>query len=142
MNNDEPLPTRRSLLDRLKDSEKLTYLLISHDMGAVAQLASSVAVLYLGKLAEVGPATRVIGQPAHPYSRALIAAVPSLNKTTRANVPALSGEIGDPAHPPSGCRFHPRCPFVTDRCRSEEPQLHAHRGGDVACLRTGEIDAA
>ena len=129
------------LLDRLKESEQLTYLLISHDMGAVAQLATSVAVLYLGKLAELGPATRVIGQPAHPYSRALIAAVPALNKPTRADTPALSGEIGDPAQPPSGCRFHPRCPFAIDRCSSEEPQLQTHRGGDVACLRTGDIDA-
>ena len=129
------------LLDRLKDSEQLTYLLISHDMGAVAQLATSVAVLYLGKLMELGPAPRVIGQPAHPYSRALIDAVPALNKAARPDAPALSGEIGDPAQPPSGCRFHPRCPYVTDRCRSEVPQLHFYRGGDVACLRAAEIDA-
>ena len=129
------------LLDRLKDSEQLTYLLISHDMGAVAQLATSVAVLYLGKLVELGPAPRVIGQPAHPYSRALIDAVPALNKLVATSAPALSGEIGDPAQPPSGCRFHPRCPYAIDRCRSEVPELQPHRGGDVACLRAAEIDA-
>ncbi len=128
------------LLDALKESEQLTYLLISHDMGAVAQLATSVAVLYVGKLVELGPAARVIGQPSHPYSRALIDAVPALKAGARTDAPLLSGEIGDPAQPPSGCRFHPRCPFVIDRCRSVEPLLQTHRGGDVACHRTQEID--
>jgi oligopeptide/dipeptide ABC transporter ATP-binding protein len=129
------------LLDRLKTSEQLTYLLISHDMGAVAQLATSVAVLYLGKLVEVGPAPRVIGQPAHPYSRALIDAVPALKATTRKDAPRLSGEIGDPANPPPGCRFHPRCPFVVDRCRIEIPALQEHRGALSACHRITEIEA-
>ncbi len=129
------------LLDRLKESEQLTYLLISHDMGAVAQLATSVAVLYLGRLVELGPATRVIGQPSHPYSRALIEAVPSLQAGARKDAPKLSGEIGDPAHPPSGCRFHPRCPFAIDRCSNEVPVLTPHRGGESACHRTQEIEA-
>ncbi len=130
------------LLDALKKSEQLTYLLISHDMSAVAQLATTVAVLYLGKLVELGPATRVIGQPAHPYSRALIDAVPALNRTARQELPHLGGEIGDPAQPPSGCRFHPRCPFVMDVCRRDEPLLQSHHGGDVACHRAIEINTA
>lgn len=121
------------LLDRLKSAENLTYLLISHDMGAVAQLATSVAVLYLGKISEIGPASRVIGSPSHPYSRALIEAVPALQSVRGARTPRLAGEIGDPANPPSGCRFHPRCPLATDRCRVEEPLLHSHRGAAVAC---------
>ncbi len=127
------------LLDQLKVSEQLTYLLISHDMGAVSQLATSVAVLYLGKLAELGPAPRVIGQPSHPYCRALIEAVPSLQAASRVERVQLAGEIGDPAHPPTGCRFHPRCPFVIERCRHEEPQLREFRGARLACHRAEEI---
>ena len=124
-----------ALLDALKQSEKLTYLLISHDMGAVAQLAVSVAVLYLGRLVEYGPAAQVIGQPSHPYTRALIDAVPTLQAATPQRAPALSGEIGDPAKPPSGCGFHPRCPLIIERCRSEEPLPLFYRGRDVACHR-------
>jgi peptide/nickel transport system ATP-binding protein len=126
------------LLDQLKAAEQLTYLLISHDMGAVAQLASEVAVLYLGKIVELGPAAQVIGRPAHPYSRALIEAVPALQAAHANRAPALSGEIGDPARPPPGCRFHPRCPLATERCRGEEPNLESYDHVQVACHRPGD----
>jgi oligopeptide/dipeptide ABC transporter ATP-binding protein len=126
-----------TLLDRLRREDGLTYLFVSHDMGAVAQIASDVAVLYLGKVVERGEARRVINAPAHPYTRALIAAVPSV-----APAPAsmgASGEIGDPANPPPGCRFHPRCAFMVDRCAAAEPPLDPFDGRLAACVRLPEL---
>jgi oligopeptide/dipeptide ABC transporter ATP-binding protein len=126
-----------TLLDRLRREDGLTYLFVSHDMGAVAQIASDVAVLYLGKVVERGEARRIINAPAHPYTRALIAAVPSFTPAPVAA--AARGEIGDPASPPSGCRFHPRCAFMADRCSSIEPALDPFDGRLAACLRLPEL---
>ncbi|MBO0705378.1 MAG: ABC transporter ATP-binding protein, partial [Candidatus Dormibacteraeota bacterium] len=95
------------LLDELKRQEGLTYLFISHDMGAVAQIATDVAVMYLGKLVESGPAARVIREPAHPYTEALLAAVPTITAPAT-GASGLRGEIGDSGRPPAGCRFNPR----------------------------------
>ena len=128
-----------ALLDELKRERRLTYLFISHDMGAVAQMASDVAVLYLGKLVEHGAAAAVIRTPAHPYTRALIAAVPSLGHTARREALAI-GEIDDPAHPPPGCRFHRRCPYAVERCRRDEPVERLYASRIVACHRAEEID--
>jgi oligopeptide/dipeptide ABC transporter ATP-binding protein len=121
------------LLDRLRREEGLTYLFVSHDMGAVAQLADQIAVLYLGRIVEHGEAARVISQPAHPYTKALIAAVPTLGPK-RADTPPR-GEIGDPANPPPGCRFHPRCPVAIETCRATVPELKMVDGRLAACLR-------
>jgi oligopeptide/dipeptide ABC transporter ATP-binding protein len=123
------------LLDRLRREDGLTYLFVSHDMGAVAQIATEVAVLYLGKVVESGDAKRVITAPAHPYTKALIAAVPSFGGK-RADV-VTRGEIGDPANPPAGCRFHPRCPFVGEGCRETDPPLAMFDGRLAACIRLG-----
>jgi oligopeptide/dipeptide ABC transporter ATP-binding protein len=121
------------LLDQLRREEGLTYLFVSHDMGAVAQIADEIAVLYLGRIVEHGEAARVIAQPAHPYTKALIAAVPSLGSKP-ANM-APRGEIGDPANPPPGCRFHPRCPLAEDECRTTVPELRTFDGRQAACFR-------
>lgn len=126
-----------TLLDRLRREDGLTYLFVSHDMGAVAQIASDVAVLYLGKVVERGEARRVIGAPAHPYTRALIAAVPSFAPPPVAA--EARGEIGDPANPPPGCRFHPRCAHMTDRCVAAEPTLDPFDGRLAACVRLPEL---
>lgn len=130
-----------ALLDDLKAERGLTYLLISHDIGAVAQMAAEVAVLYLGKVVESGATRDLIRQPAHPYTRALIAAVPTIGGAPRARTRAL-GEMDDPAHPPPGCRFHRRCPFAVERCQAEEPERRALRGRLVACHRAEEIEEA
>ncbi|HZU16680.1 MAG TPA: ABC transporter ATP-binding protein [Candidatus Dormibacteraeota bacterium] len=127
------------LLDRLKRQEGLTYLLISHDMGTVAQLATDVAVMYLGRLVESGEAVRVIRDPVHPYTRALLAAVPTVSDPVADAGPGLQGEIGDTAHPPSGCRFHPRCPLAVERCAREEPELRRVRERQTACHRAEEV---
>jgi oligopeptide/dipeptide ABC transporter ATP-binding protein len=128
------------LLDRLKRERSLTYLFISHDMGAVAQIATDVAVLYLGKLVELGKAIDVIGTPKHPYTRALIAAVPTLEASLRIKETHAIGDVDDPAKPPPGCRFHRRCPFAADRCRQEVPAERAYAGRMVACHRAEEVD--
>jgi oligopeptide/dipeptide ABC transporter ATP-binding protein len=121
------------LLDQLRREEGLTYLFVSHDMGAVAQIADEIAVLYLGRIVEHGEAARIIAQPAHPYTKALIAAVPSLGSKPANMEPR--GEIGDPANPPPGCRFHPRCPLAEDECRTTVPELRTFDGRLAACFR-------
>jgi oligopeptide/dipeptide ABC transporter ATP-binding protein len=127
------------LLSRLKQSRELTYLFITHDMGAVVQIATHVAVLYLGKLVENGPVREVVQQPKHPYTRALVGAVPTIGKPRAATVVA-QGEADDAGAPPPGCRFHRRCPFVADVCRTTVPELTAYSGRQVACHRIQEID--
>lgn len=125
------------LLDRLRREDGLTYLFVSHDMGAVAQIATEVAVLYLGKVVECGDARRVIAQPAHPYTKALIAAVPAFKPAVMGA--RTRGEIGDPANPPTGCRFHPRCASAIDRCATTEPALEPFDARLAACLRLPEL---
>jgi oligopeptide/dipeptide ABC transporter ATP-binding protein len=127
------------LLARLKDSRNLTYLFITHDMGAVVQIATHVAVLYLGTLVENGPVREVVQTPKHPYTRALIGAVPAIGKPRTAKVTA-KGEADDAGAPPPGCRFHRRCPFATDICHQTVPELADYAGRQVACHRVREID--
>lgn len=128
-----------TLLDGLRTERGLTYLFISHDMGAVAQVSNDVAVLYLGRLMEIGSAEQLIQNPAHPYTRALVAAVPTI-KRGRGSTAVSIGDVDDPAAPPSGCRFHRRCPHVIDRCRTEVPEIRDCVGRLVACHRAEEID--
>jgi oligopeptide/dipeptide ABC transporter ATP-binding protein len=122
------------LIARLREERALTYLLISHNLAVVEQLCEQVAVLYLGQVVEQGEAVRVLTRPVHPYTRALRAAVPELSEelprpeTRRADPP-------DPADPPPGCRFHPRCPLAVDRCRTERPLLREVGGRLTACHR-------
>ena len=127
-----------ALLDELKRERQLTYLFISHDMGAVAQVASDVAVLYLGRLVEMGSADAVIRRPMHPYTRALIAAVPSLTRIGTREARAI-GEIDDPAAPPPGCRFHRRCAYAADICRRDVPVEREYAGRVLACHRAEDI---
>src|SRR5262249_40633475 len=117
--------------------EGLTYLFISHDMGAVVQIASVVAVLYLGKIVEIGETESFVRRPLHPYAQALLSAVPTLGDERRRR--SLEGESGDPAHPPAGCRFHPRCPHRITRCETDEPALRPLDGRPVACHRAAEL---
>jgi len=112
---------------------RLGLLLISHDLAIVRHVADAVSVMYLGTMVETGPTGALWTQPLHPYSEALIGAVP--HPDGRGFVPdALPGEVPDPAHPPSGCRFHPRCPYAFDRCTSEEqPLVIVDRERTAAC---------
>jgi len=129
------------LLDDLKRGEGLTYLLISHDMGAVAQMATEIAVTYLGKVVESGEARQVIRHPVHPYTDALLASVPTVSGDAADPSFRPLGEIGDSAHPPSGCRYHPRCPLAIDLCTAQEPAMLTVRDRLAACHRAEETGA-
>lgn len=126
-----------NLMEDLKEAMGLTYLFIAHDLSMVRHVSQRVAVLYLGKLAETGPADPVLTRPLHPYTRALVASMPRLGARGRAAAVAVGPDEApppDPARPPRGCRFHPRCPFATERCREEEPEWRAVGDGrHVAC---------
>jgi oligopeptide/dipeptide ABC transporter ATP-binding protein len=114
-----------NLLTRLRDELDLTYLFISHDLGMVRHLSDRIAVMYLGRIVESGDWRQISDSPAHPYSRSLHDAVPVPDPTldrARAHR-TLPGEVPDPAAPPPGCHFHPRCPLVEDVCRTEDPPL-------------------
>jgi oligopeptide/dipeptide ABC transporter ATP-binding protein len=122
-----------NLLLGLSRELELSLLLISHDLAIVRHVADAVSVMYLGVMVETGPTAPLWEVPLHPYSEALIAAVPRPDGS--GFLPeALPGEVPDPARPPAGCRFHPRCPYAFDRCRSEEPPLlQLSNGRTAAC---------
>jgi len=123
------------LLDRLRDEERLGILMITHDLATAAHVADRIAVMYHGNLVELGVAHAVIDSPRHPYTQALIHAVPRVHREEE-RVRTLPGEPPDASHVPPGCRFHPRCPIAEERCRVEVPQLlPAASGGTtlVAC---------
>jgi oligopeptide/dipeptide ABC transporter ATP-binding protein len=121
-----------NLLVGLSRDLSLSLLLISHDLAIVRHTADVVSVMYLGRIVETGPTRAVWAAPQHPYTEALVAAVPHADGS--GTMPqALPGEVPDPARPPQGCRFHPRCPHAFDRCRAEPPLELAYPGRTVAC---------
>jgi peptide/nickel transport system ATP-binding protein len=126
----------RLMLD-LREKRSLTYLFITHDLSLAWVIADRIAVMYLGKIMEIGPADRVIHQPHNPYTKALVSVAPTPEPPalgTRANRTILVGETPDAAHIPTGCRFHPRCPLAFDRCKIEEPPLFdVGNGQSAAC---------
>ena len=133
------------ILNLLKDLRRdfgLTFLFISHDLSVVAHTCDHVAVMYLGRLVETAPTRRLFAMPRHPYTRALLSAIPSLDPDDRGRAEKLVGEIPSPTAPPPGCKFHTRCRFARDRCRVEEPELRPLAGGTVvACHYAEEIAA-
>jgi oligopeptide/dipeptide ABC transporter ATP-binding protein len=127
------------LLGELKAEFNLTYLFVSHDIAAVGHLADRIAVMYLGEIVEVGPTAQIIKAPRHPYTQALLSAVPRLDpKAARARL-VLRGDLPSPLKPPGGCKFHTRCPLADERCASDAPALLPLEGGAghcVACWRS------
>ncbi len=124
-----------NLLANLQDELGLTLLFISHDLAIVEHLTHRVAVMYLGKLVEIADRASLFTAPSHPYTRALLSAVPVPDPTVRRRRIVLTGDVPSPIHPPRGCRFHTRCPYVFDRCRHEAPVLRArgNAGQMAAC---------
>ena len=121
-----------NLMRDLQDRFGLTYLFISHNLAVVRHMATRIGVMYLGRLVEVAPARDIFERPRHPYTRMLLDAVPDLEMTGRQRKP-VDGEIPNPIAPPSGCAFHPRCPFAAERCRRELPQPVLSGRASVAC---------
>jgi len=121
-----------NLLAELQDELGLALLFISHDLAIVEHLTHRVAVMYLGKIVEVADRRTLFARPHHPYTRALLSAVPVPDPTAKRQRMILTGDVPSPIHPPSGCRFHTRCPFAFDRCRSEEPVLRPVAEGQVS----------
>ena len=138
---DEPVSAldvsiRAQILNLLRDLQArlgVSYLFIAHDLAAVAHMSHTIAVMYLGKIVEMGEAEAVALGPKHPYTKALFAAALPIDFDATTEEVALSGEVPSPLDPPSGCRFHPRCPFVLPRCAAEEPPLRLVDGRLVAC---------
>lgn len=125
-----------NLLADLQERLNLTYVFIAHDLSVVRQVSTRIAVMYLGSIVELGQADDIFAKPAHPYTQALISAVPVPDITKRGsrNRIILTGDVPSPVNPPSGCRFHPRCPIAQDRCKVERPLLLRHGSGrQVAC---------
>ncbi len=134
-----------NLLLNLRTSHNLAYLFIAHDLGVIRHIAHRVAVMYLGVLVETGPVAEVLDDPVHPYTRALLSAIPVPYSRGRERI-VLSGDVPSAARPPSGCRFHTRCPYAVTKCAIETPAMEpfgapsARRS--VACFRATELPGA
>ncbi|NOR39069.1 MAG: ATP-binding cassette domain-containing protein [Candidatus Thorarchaeota archaeon] len=129
-----------NLLLKLREDLELTYLFITHDLAVASYIADRIGIMYLGIVVEIGPAHSVAFEPQHPYTRALISAVPSGDPTVKRRVESLKGEPPSPINIPTGCRFHPRCPYAQEICVREVPEDRDMGGGHyVACHFAGEL---
>ena len=132
-----------NLLQDLQEEFGLTYLFVAHDLSVVEHISDRVAVMYVGRLVEIASKDELFGSPKHPYTEALLHSVPQPDPTRKrlTSVPKLKGEVADPANPPSGCYFHPRCPYAQERCRTDVPPLRAlDSGRSVACHFAEQLD--
>ena len=132
-----------NLLAALREKIGLSYLFISHDLAVVSKMADRVAVMYLGRIVEVGTPAELFASPLHPYTAALVSAAPGADPLERRARIALAGEPPSPASPPTGCAFHPRCPIARPQCTAEAPPLDlTSYGRPVACFFPGELAVA
>ena len=130
-----------NLMQDLQDQLGLSYLFISHDLSVVQHISQRVAVMYVGQIVELTTTEDMFTAPKHPYSQALLSSIPVPDPEVKALGQALPGEVADPASPPSGCYFHPRCPFVQDICRTTPPPLiEVEPGQQARCHFAGELD--
>jgi peptide/nickel transport system ATP-binding protein len=129
-----------NLMRELQGEMDLTYIFISHDLSVVEYISDRVAVMYVGKLVEVAATEDLFHNPKHPYTEALLSAVPKTDPRLRTKRIVLEGDVADPAHPPTGCYFHPRCKYARENCATETPQLRDIGGGHlVSCLYAEQL---
>jgi oligopeptide/dipeptide ABC transporter ATP-binding protein len=132
-----------NLMLELQDRLGIAYLFVAHDLSVVKHVSHRVAVMYVGRIVEVAPTAALFATPRHPYTEALLSAVPVPDPRRRAQRIVLEGDVADPSDPPPGCPFHPRCRYAVDRCRREEPKLEEVMPGQwVRCLRADELKLA
>jgi peptide/nickel transport system ATP-binding protein len=129
-----------NLLRALKRQFNLTYVFISHDLSVVRYISDRVLVMYLGRVVELGPVEAIFDQPQHPYTQALLASRPSMDPARRIEEPPITGDPPNPIDPPSGCRFHTRCPFAEAVCRTAEPMLGSWRGAEAHAAACHMLD--
>ena len=130
-----------NLMMDLQDQLNLTYLFVSHDLSVVSQISDRVVVMYVGKVVETGTPKEIFESPRHPYTAALATSLPKADPRLKQERIVLQGEVANPSDPPSGCYFHPRCPYATDICKTEAPELkHIGNGRTVSCHRIDEIN--
>jgi peptide/nickel transport system ATP-binding protein len=137
---DEPtsaldVSVQAQILNLMKDLQRehgLTYLFISHNLAVVSHISDRVGVMYLGRIVEIAPTKTLFTRALHPYTQMLESAIPDITMSGRARTP-VAGEVPNPLDPPTGCAFHPRCPYANDRCRSQRPELQEFEGTQVAC---------
>jgi oligopeptide transport system ATP-binding protein len=123
-----------NLLQDLQDELGLAYIIIAHDLSVIRHIANQIAVMYLGRIVELAPSAELYTNPLHPYSEALLSAVPIPDPAIKKKRITLKGDVPSPIDPPAGCRFHPRCPYRFDPCDRVEPELIQAEGGHiVAC---------
>jgi peptide/nickel transport system ATP-binding protein len=131
-----------NLLADLQEKRRLTYLFITHDLGIVRYFATRVAVMYLGRIVETGPTERIFAEPRHPYTRALLASIPSLDPARRSTKPVALGDVPSPERPPPGCHYHPRCISRLESCSRDDPPVVEFADGMSRCiLSAGERKA-
>ena len=126
-----------NLFVQLRQDFDLTYLFVSHDLGVVEHISDRIAVMYLGRLVELGEAQDLIARPNHPYTQALVSEIPTF-ETGKKTYNAIKGEIPSPLNPPPGCHFHPRCPHAHDRCRLEVPALREVAPGRLSACHLND----
>jgi peptide/nickel transport system ATP-binding protein len=132
-----------NLLQDLQSELRLTYLFVAHDLSVVRHISSRVAVMYVGRMVELAPTEELFSRPKHPYTAALLSAVPEPDPRMRAQRIVLQGEVANPAAPPGGCYFHPRCPHAIDVCRTQAPAWRELSPGHfVGCHRAEELQLA
>ena len=129
------------LLTDIRREKNITILLITHNLAVARQISDRIAVVYLGKIVEMGPSKLILQNPKHPYTKALVSVVPNTDPLKIKKKIILKGEIPSPINLPFGCRFHPRCPFTLEKCMQNEPPLNKiSQDQSVACLRVNELD--
>ncbi|MBD8892280.1 ABC transporter ATP-binding protein [Roseibium litorale] len=131
-----------NLLQDLQEKLGLTYMFITHDLGMVEHISDRIGVMYVGRIVELGDTAEIFRKPLHPYTEALLSAVPQPDPRRRKEGKRiiLKGEIADPANPPSGCAFNPRCPYATEKCRVAIPELREIKGRQVRCHHAEELN--